>query len=306
MNEINKIQGLENGKGIQYLLDSANMIFRNPIYMIDSFINLIAASEGPMELSTWNELVTTGTFSLTLKLDIAQSGINEKLSALDRPVYVEKNSGVLDYGIITGKILNRSNEAIGELVMYEYYNTFEAETMAAFELLIGKITTEIVSYEYFTTLPSRYLELMVSKLLDMSTKSTSTYYAQPRIMRNHFERYLYLAVVQTVQNNVLAYVHRKRLEYYVSLLNARYTSYKATVYLGHIVMLMSSAYGDSREALLLDGEDNLFQYNGLYAGVSNSFESLYELSQYYDQANETLLNGRETARDTQIFYSDRR
>ena len=50
MNLQEQVKALENGKGLQYLVDSAYRIFNNPIYMIDAYYNLIAASDGPKDI----------------------------------------------------------------------------------------------------------------------------------------------------------------------------------------------------------------------------------------------------------------
>ena len=303
MNEKQKVRDLENGQGLQYLLDSAYTIFNNPIYMIDSFCNLIAASDGPLELPAWNELVMTGTFSVDLKVNVASTGLLEQIGALEQLVYVKKSEEHPDYGILTGQILNQTQDFVGELVLYEYYSSFNTETMDAFALLLDKIASEIYDYAYFITLPAQFLDLMVAKLLDKTARTTLTYYSQARIMRDHFDPYLYVAVLDAKRKDLLEHVHQRRLEYFISLLKTSFLSYKSTIHLGHIVMLMSSAHGDPHAASLLGEDYSLFQYNGLYAGISSAFEDIYDFDQYYQQALNTLTQGMETGSGEQVFFS---
>ena len=42
MNLPDQISAMVNGKGVQYLLDSARVAFTCPVYVIDAFYNLIA------------------------------------------------------------------------------------------------------------------------------------------------------------------------------------------------------------------------------------------------------------------------
>jgi len=56
MAKMEQIKALENGKGIQYLLNSAYKIFNNPLFMIDSDYNMIAITDVPVDEPNWIEL----------------------------------------------------------------------------------------------------------------------------------------------------------------------------------------------------------------------------------------------------------
>jgi len=311
MNTLERIRALENGKGIKYLLDSAYAIFNNPTYMIDSDYCLIAASEGPMEIPAWSELVITGTYSLQAREYMAQAGIYDTIAGiydavtrLKKPIYLEKGEG-RSYGVMTGQVVNKEKEAVAELVMYEYYSSFDAEVMEAFEALVDKIEHEIYDYEYFIKLPTIFYDDTIHKLLDRTAKNTIVHHSQARMIRMRYEKYLYVAVVYSRQYDMLDSVQRSRLEYFRSLLKSKYSErpFIYAIYSDYIVMLLGSEYRAFDEAQPLGKDYDFYTYNKLYVGISDSFEDIYEFGPNYDQAVATLLNGMEGNSGKRIFIS---
>ena len=300
MSIVERVKDLENGRGIQYLLDTARVYFNNPVYMVDAYYNLIGASEGPMEIFSWSEIVTKGTYTLQMKEYMAQAGIFDMVADKEAPAYLEKK-GYGGFGIMTGLVVNGEKAPIGRLVMYEYYSTFEEECLKAFEVLSEKISCEIRGYEYFDRLPETFFEETVNKLLDRSVKNTIVHHSQPRVIRHFFEKYLYVAVVEIPRHGILEDIHKNRLEFFRSLLKSKYRAHRAASYADSIVMMMSSEHGDYHDALPFGQDTSFFEYNGLFAGVSNSFEDIYEFDQYYDQAVAALNNGLESGSAERIF-----
>ena len=303
MNVLEQVNALENGKGIQYLLDSACKIFNNPIYMIDAFYNLIAASDGPKDIYTWSELTRTGTFSLQLKEKMAKDGIFDGSTNSEKPLYIAKREN-WSGGLITGHIVNKNKNWVGQITMHEYYTPFTEDSLEAYKALADKISSEIHDYDYFIKLPVLFFEDTVNKLLDKSEKNTLVHHSQAQVVRYNLENYLYVAVVSVARNNILESVHRNRLAYFCSLLKTRCLSYRYAVYKDKIVILMSSKLKNYSEEPFLSEDDDLFEINDLYAGVSASFEDIYQFSVYYDQAVSALENGMKSSSTKRFFVYD--
>ena len=304
MSVLEKVKALENGNGLQFLLDSAYFLFNNPVYIVDAYYNLIAASEGPEELSFWNELLTTGTFSPEHMEILARDGIFDTVAKLKKSIYIKK-SGSRIYDVMMGPVFSREKDLICLSVMYEYYSDFDAESMAAYEALMDKIIYEIQDYEYFIRLPTIFFDDTVTKLLDRTVKNTIIHHSQARIIRHHFEEYLYVAVVNIPHYDMIESVRRDRLEYFRSLMNINYKSFRSAIYTDKLVMLMSSNHGDFNKALPLGRDYDLFEQNGLSVGISRSFENIYEFGKHYDQALSALTKGLENKNGKRVFiYGD--
>ena len=295
-----QINALENGKGVQYLLESAYAIFKNPIFMMDSFYSLIAASKGPEELSYWKDLITTGTYSLEYRQILGKEGIYDLVAKAVKPLLIKKSEN-RKFGILAGPIFNRDKALVSTIVMYEYYSSFDTIDLEAFEALMKKITNEIRDYEYFAAMSRTFLIDAIRRLLDIHANSTLVNHSQAQILRNYFDQYLYVAVVYAERHSLLETVHQSRLEYFKSLLKINYKSFKSAVYEDYIVMLMGSKQKDCDKAMPLGRDYRLFEYNDLYVGVSDSFEDIYELRRYYDQAVAALKSGMESNRGQRVY-----
>ena len=143
MNALERISTLENGKGIQYLLDCACKIFNSPVYVIDSFYNLIAFSGVPEDEPFWNELIKNGTFDQNALELMADENVVKNVSYSDKIVRLK--SSKLKNCLISGHIFNGDNIWVGETTMAENI-TFDIDKMNAFEMLMGKISSEIHDY----------------------------------------------------------------------------------------------------------------------------------------------------------------
>ena len=298
MGVLEQVKGLENGKGIQYLVDSAYEIFDSPLYVIDAFYNVIAFSGVLSDEPFWNELIKTGTFGATAMELMANENVIRDVSYSDRIVRLKSTEW--KSGLITGHIFNRDNIWVGETTMSERI-PFDMEKMAAFEMLLGKISSEIHDYEYFTKQPIIFFENTINKLLDKTVENTLVNNPQAQIIHYGLENYLYVAVVRAARNNILENVHRSRLAYFQSMLKTRYKSFRYAAYMDHIVMLMSSKSGNFYENPLLGDDYDLFELNNLYAGISGSFENIYELRNYYDQAVAALDDGIKSGSGQRVF-----
>ena len=296
---IEQIKALENGMGIQFLLHSAYNIIKNPIYMIDINYNLISITDFPADDPNWNELVTTGTFSMrTLEL-LADEGIFENIANSEKSVILKNDK--LKYAKMSGHIFNRDNIRIGLATMIECGAKFDDECMAAFEALTDKITGEIREDSYFTMLGMTFYEDRINLLLDGAIKNTLLYNHHVQVLYDGFEDYLYVDVLSVERNKILEHVHKKRLKYFQSFLKTRYPSFKYSIYADNIVMLMSSKNNTFYGAPLFFSNAGLFEQNGMFMGISDSFENMYELRRYYDQAVTALKKGREGAVGQRIF-----
>ena len=299
MDKPEQVKALENGKGIQYLLNCAYKIFNNPFYVIDANYNLLGFNDVPMDDHIWSELITTGTFSMEAQEFLAKESFIENFVNSNKNVILKSDK--LKYRRLSGPIFIKGDIIIGLVAMYEYSVPFDTESMAAFDILAKKITEEIKDYEYFITLVEEFHETKISKLLDGVINNPLIYNPQAQFLYEGFEDYLYLAVVSIPRNNIRDIVHRTRLSYFKSLLKTRYKSFKYSVYADYIVMLMSSKDKSFYKPDFFSADADIFEQNDLFMGVSGSFENIYELRVYYDQAVAALTNGLADKEDMRIF-----
>ena len=300
MSKLEQIKAISNGKGIQYLLDAANKIFDNPIAMFDTNYNLKAYTNAASDDPLWNELISTGTFSMKTQEFFAQECFTEDVANANKLVIL-KSSKLKDDRIL-GYIFNRDAIKVALIVMVGGGSFFEEDIKAAFEELADKISNEIHDDEYYTAYGRAYHEDVIIKLLNRIIRDPVLYTPHMQIFMEGFEDYLYVAVVditkdvQRTKDN-----HQERLLYFKNLLENKFRSFKYAIYSGYIVMIISSKHKDFYEELFFDRDSNPFKQNRLSVGISNSFENPYELLSYYNEAVVALKNGIEKNNDRWFF-----
>ena len=300
MDMAEKVRAIENGNGIQFLLNSAYMILNNPIYVIDINYNLLAYTKVSIDDPNWNELISTGSFSLKTLEILANEGLIESITNVDTTVILRNEK--LKHAKMAGHFVNRDNIKVGIAMMTEYNAPFDVENTAAFEMLTEKITDEIRNYDYFTMLAMTFHEDKINQLLDGAVKNPLLYNPQAQVLYDNFDDYLYVAVVSVEQYDILDNVHRNRLEYFKSMLKTMFPFFKYSVYSDYIVILMSSKNKIYGGTPFFNIEAELFERNGFFVGISDSFENIYELRTYYDQAVAELSNGMRN-KDGRRFFS---
>ena len=299
MDMAERIKALENGNGIQFLLNSAFLILNNPLYVIDIDYNLLAFTDVPVDEPDWNELVTTGTFSAKTLERLANAGLTENIANAERTAIL--NNEQLKNSRIAGHIPNRDKINVGLVMMSAYITPFSPESLKAFNALVDKITEEIQAYDYFTMLAMNYYEDKINLLLDGTVKNPLIYNPHAQILYDGFEDFLYLAAIHFERKSLLENVYRNKLVYLKSMLKTKYPSFKFSVYGEYIVMLMSSTHSNFYGVPYLVTHADLFEQNGLLIGISGGFENIYELRLYFDQAVTALAKGLESGDGRRLF-----
>jgi len=288
LSKLKQIESLENGKGIQHLLDAANEIFQNPICIFDTGYILLANTRSECDDPLWQELITTGAFSQETQKLIA-SLYFAVLDANAEPLAVMKSPNLV-HDRINVKIHNRNDIRVASLLMIGYNVPLSEEDQPALVGLAKKIELEIMNDESFSIYGYKSHETIINNLLERIFDDPKIYTAHVQILYDGFEDYLHLAVIDTMQNDI------RQIR---SLLESRYPSFKFATHSDYIVMIMSSKLKDFHEAQLFD-ESLLFEKN-MFAGVSDSFENMYELRTHYDQAIVKLKAGIKASNGQRLF-----
>ena len=285
-----------NWENVLKLLDDAFDSFHNPIVIFDTNYDLLAYTDSTTDDPFWNELITTGTFSMETQAFFANEYFSEDIANAEKLTILKSDK--LKYTRMSGYIKNKDNIKVAGIVMIECNTTFSENVQAAFEELIDGINEEIRNEEYFTVFGRTYHESIINKLLEGVIKDPKFYTPQIQVLYDGFCDYLYLAVVDVTQSGK----QQDSLERFKDLLQCKYRLFKFAVYSGYIIMIMSSKDRIRfREAFFIES-DNFFEQNNLFMGISSDFESLYELREHYDKAVDALKKGLESNSTERVFF----
>ena len=294
-----QIKALENGKGVQYLLDQAFRILGNPIVMFDTNYKLKAYTDVTTDDPIWNEIVSTGTFSMKTQKFFAEEFFTEQVANANKIVVLK--SSKLKYDRVTGHVLNADQIKVANLVLVASNGAIGPEDTAAFEELCGKFDDEIRTDMYYTEYGRAYHEAIIVELLDGIINDPVVFNGHVQIFCEGFEDYLYVAVLDILQNDQKK--HQNAIVEFKNRLGSKLQPFKYALYSGYIVMVMSSKFKDSYGDLFPGNGSGLFSQDRLFMGISSSFENPYELREYYNQALAALKKGIESGQ--QFFFHDK-
>ena len=295
MSKLQQIQALPQGKGIQYLLDEAYHIFGNPILMHDTYYSLIAYTDVVTDDPLWNEVISTGTFSMETQEFYARESIIETITNADKLVVIKNDQ--LKYDRITAIVFNREQIMIAVVVIVGCKTPLEPDDTAAFEAFADVLTREIQDDEYYTAFGRAYHDDIINKLLSHQIAEPRIYTAHVQILYAGFENYLFLAVVDVSQNETF----RDQLTHFRDLLIKRYPSFKFAIDSDYVIMLMSSKSNVFPFERIFGTRDNPFMHDNIFVGISSAFENMYELRKYYDEAVTALKEDKKRNSDQHVF-----
>ena len=295
MSKLGQIKAMKKDYDIQQFLDSAYKILHNPIAMFDTDYLLIAHTDVKTDDPLWNELVSTGTFSMETQGFFVSEYFTYEVSNADK-VAVLKSDG-LKYDRVLANVFNKDRIKVANLVMVESNTSFSADDLVAFSAFADKITDKIRSDEHFTAYGRSYHESLIIKLLDGEITDSKLYAPHVQIIYDGFENWLRLAVISLEKSDR----QKDRLAYIRDLFMERSKRFKYAIYSGYIVMIMSTKHNSFSRGKFIGKYGDFLEQNNIYVGVSSCFENLYELRVYYDEAVAALKKSAETGNDRRVF-----
>ena len=284
MKRLGQIRALKKSLSIQQLLDAASAILLNPIAMFDMNYFLIAHTDVVTDDPLWNELISTGTFSLETQEFFASEYFTYYVSNADRLTVLKSDE--LKYDRVLANAFNRDHIKVANLVMVGCNTELHADDLIAFTAFADKITNKIRDDEHYTEYGRSYHDALFVKILDGEIKDTRLYAPHVQVLYDGFESFLHLAVVDIGQSGARA----DRLARIKDLLVEKSKSFKFAIYSGYIVMIMSSKHNAFNSKRFLAKYGDFFRENDIFVGVSSGFENIYELRKYYDEAVLALKN----------------
>jgi len=294
------IDNLDIKDDFQGLLDSAYKIFKNPLLIHDINFKLMAFTDVPVDDPFWKELTSTGTYTTETQELFSKLNILEDIANTDKYVILKSNQW--KFQKIVGYIVNKDNIKVAVLVMYASNAPFDSDDAAAFEKLIDKISCKVKNDDNYIKIGRLFHQQIIIKLLDRVIQEPVKHTPQVQMIFDDFKDYLYVAVIDIMQNSLRAEAnHQERLLYFKSFFESKYPLYKYAIYSDYLVIIMSSKHRADNSEQFFDEENDFINQNNLFIGISSSFENLYELHKYYDQAVTALKKGIEQKKSKRVF-----
>ncbi|MCL2124596.1 MAG: hypothetical protein FWH33_01245 [Oscillospiraceae bacterium] len=278
MSKLENIKALRKTESIQELLDDAMEIMQNPIAMFDMNYSLIAYTEVETDDPVWNELISTGTFSMETQAFFADAYFTLNVSSADRIVVLK--SELLKYDRVLAYVFNRDHIKVANLVMVACNNALMADDLVALNAFAEKLTAVVRNIDHYTEYGRNYHNDLIIKILEGVIKDTRLYAPHVQILYDGFDDNLYLAII----NVGVGDSREEAITQIRDMLVEMYKSCKFAIYSGYIIMLISSKRDVFDVNKVFGKHDDFLRQYDLSIGVSSCFENLYILRKYYDEA----------------------
>lgn len=297
MNKIKQINALENGGGMQYLLNEGYKILGNPIYVHDIDYKLLSCTENIItDDPLWNELIITGLhgddtielFKNEYFIDAVANAKNIAFLASDK----------LKYSRIIGKILYRNNFTVACANIVACNKPFQDDDPIIFERLCTKFSLEVSKNEYYQIYGETHQETVIKELIEGCINDKRLYTRCVAELYDGLKNYLYIAIADIAKFDP----EHARLAYFKNVFKQTYPMFKYAIYSGYIVIIISS------DDIKLNIKEDLKELNKLVeehnicVGISHCFENMFDAQAYYTEAFKALNYGLNSAGSQRIYF----
>lgn len=297
--KMSHLESLDNGKGVNYILNEGYRLLGNPIVMFDTSYNLLTYVDGvALDDPLWNEIISLGTFSHET-VDFFNTENFIMTYAKSHIVSLMK-SDKLKYDRMNGKLFDKDGVQLGNICVVACQKAFEEGDMELIEALCETLSVELQNSEFYSRIDRVYQESIFNDLIDGKIKDCEIAKTELLELRKELKTNLYLAVV-----DITHYEHTvTHLAYFRDLFRKILPEFMYYVHLNNIVFIMST------DKPMLSIERDLSELNSffvkykIYAGISSSFQSLMELRKRHREAICALNYGLTGMRRQQIFRYD--
>lgn len=296
---IARINALENGKGLQHLLNEAYKIFGNPAILFNMEYELIACTENVVtDDFLWNELVENGVFSSETIYFFKKEAFHD--TAASSKAIALLTSDNLKYDRFYGRVLNSDNSTVIDLIVIACFEPFCDEDPEAVEALRMKLSKEISAIEYYWQYGVFYHQNLIQNLIDKHFDDRIIFSDHVANLYEGLKTNLYVVVADVGKCSSA----NKSPEYFRDLFKKTQAEFKYAVYSDYIVIIVST-----EEAALNINRDLsklvlLFEDNNLYAGISGRFENLFDIREHYNEAVDSLKQGLDAGHSGRVFPYD--
>lgn len=284
--QIERIMSLENGKGLQFLLNESYKIFGNPSLLLNMEYELVACTEHiATDDCLWNELIENGSFSNETIAFFKSEDFHDTVASAKTIALLQSDK--LKYDRFYGRILNCDNNTVIDLIMIACYEPFGDDTPLAFEAFREKVSKEISVNNYYRMYGNIYHESIIRKLLDNSIEDRIIYSNHVANLYEGLKANLFVAVADVSQHNSM----NSGLDDFRDLCKKTQPEFKYAVYSEYIVIIISTEDTELNVEKDLSELIMLFENDNVYAGISGRFENLFDLQKHYQEAVKALRRG---------------
>ena len=287
--KIKQLKEIENGKGVQHVLDRVHEIMGNPALIFDMEYRLIASPTNSInDDPIWYEFMTYGKLNNeTIEFFKNESFIDSVANCTQFDGVTYLFSSKLKYNRIFGQLYDKEQLPVADLVMVACENPFEEYTPELIKAVCNILSEEIGLDKYYQSYSQSYQDGIIEKLIEGSIDDKGIYSGHVSNIDKGLKTNIFIAVADVTQSRY----EKANLLYFRDLLKLTEPSFKYSIYSDYIVMLISSNHAKLKVKRELNNLLQLFERENIHVGISSCFENLFDLRRYYLEAVYALYHG---------------
>lgn len=283
---------------IQEMTDLAFLSIGNPVFVFNAAFKLIAANKFSPNMDEHSlEIINEGGFT-QYDFDFVNHYFYQQ-----RPLHEQVKRSPVPV-LVTDEKLGRQRlilcfdpqKDIGHLVISDFHKPIDAIDYDYLVILRNFIYERLQQSEFIKNTMGFPYEFFLSDLLDKKITSQKALLSRFSYVHQEFADDLYCLVVETARSFHTVNLHRVRND-----MESLFPALKTLLYQGQIVGVLSH----KKEKCLTSSDYNaLHQFcaqQGLFCGISNTFENIFSLPDYYKQALRAIELGVCHANEPGLF-----
>ncbi|MCD8156249.1 MAG: helix-turn-helix domain-containing protein [Clostridiales bacterium] len=284
--------------GIQAMVDGAYPAFENPIFVFDSGFNLIAANQKEASSSrSGKELIENRGFSeKEFRMANSRNHIHEKVLKSDTPILSHNPELGIDQllcAVDTGKDM-------GHIVISATNRPFSEIDRLLLVTLKKCINQQMKKDEFIRNTRGNKYEYFLKDLLDGKIATGQSFLDRFNYIGKEFPEEIFCLVVETARSSDIINVYRIR-----NLFEKRFPDCKTLLWNAQILVLMNASLPEDLISAEIKDARAICKDNGLFAGLSNRFRSILEITEYHQQALRAIeLGSCASDRPNLFIYED--
>ena len=270
--------------GLQPAIDYSYNVFQNPVFVFDANYNLIAATwDAINKLNIQDPVITNKHFSEEdFKMVSRQNNIHKKVRKSEIPIRAYNE--MLGYEQLYCEI--NTQKPLGHIVVSAANKPLEPID-TEFLLILKKYVNEQMKKDSFLRTSRGFnYEYFLKDLLDEKLAVDKSNLSRMQYVESDFSGNMYCMVVETARSATTV-----NPAFIRNILESRFPNCKTIIYNGQIIVILSILSRQLIPEEYVESAGKLCKENGLYMGMSNCFQDIFQFKEFYNQALRSIELG---------------
>lgn len=263
--------------GLQPAVEYSYRVFGNPVFVFDTNFNLIAAPFDHLKGQNFTDriLEKKGFTDQDFKMASRQNNIHEKVKRSEIPIQAFNEE--LGYEQLYCSI--DTSKDLGHIVVSAVNKPFEPIVSELLLTLKKYICEQMKKDSFIQNSRGFNYEYFIRDLLDHKVAAGRSSIGKLNYVKDDFTGNNYCIVIEIAKS--LETINARHVR---NMLESRIPYLKTVIYNGQLIVIITMP---SHQLIPIEYNETLQKLcieNGLYAGLSNCFQDILNLEEYYNQA----------------------